>query len=261
MTLATATLDGKPSARVVLLRGLDERGLTFFTNRTSRKGDELRSNPRAAAAAPLVAARATGSRRGEVEELSSEESSEYWRHTTARKPDRRVGLATVAATRPTVPSSTPASRRSRSDSRTRTSRVRLSGAVTGCFPSRSSCGRTATTGSTTASDTFATRPAAGVASDSRRSYDARRERAVRVQALGVPEHVALRTGDPRGVDLGAYLLEVVLDGEAQVLHPRDEEHVRPRSVSSKRRSARDTVAPGALLGSARPSSPGPNSDG
>ena len=38
MTLATAPTDGRPSARIVLLRGLDERGLTFFTNRNSRKG-------------------------------------------------------------------------------------------------------------------------------------------------------------------------------------------------------------------------------
>ena len=50
MTLATATPDGRPSARVVLLRGLDDHGLTFFTNRTSRKGAELRTNPHAAVA-------------------------------------------------------------------------------------------------------------------------------------------------------------------------------------------------------------------
>jgi len=48
MTLATATLDGKPSARVVLLKGVDERGFTFFTNYDSRKGDELAANPFAA---------------------------------------------------------------------------------------------------------------------------------------------------------------------------------------------------------------------
>src|SRR5687768_9616695 len=45
MTLATATPDGRPAARVVLLRGLDEHGLTFFTNRSSRKGEDLRRNP------------------------------------------------------------------------------------------------------------------------------------------------------------------------------------------------------------------------
>jgi pyridoxamine 5'-phosphate oxidase len=48
MTLATATTDGRPSARTVLLKGVDERGFAFFTNRESRKGRELRENPRAA---------------------------------------------------------------------------------------------------------------------------------------------------------------------------------------------------------------------
>jgi len=47
MTLATATPDGAPGARVVLLKGVDERGFTFFTNFESRKGTELLANPRA----------------------------------------------------------------------------------------------------------------------------------------------------------------------------------------------------------------------
>ncbi|HEY4791293.1 MAG TPA: pyridoxamine 5'-phosphate oxidase [Actinomycetes bacterium] len=48
MTLATATPDGRPSARMVLLRGFDERGFCFYTNHESRKGVELAANPRAA---------------------------------------------------------------------------------------------------------------------------------------------------------------------------------------------------------------------
>ena len=48
MTLATATPDGRPSARMVLLRGFDERGFCFYTNYESRKGVELAANPRAA---------------------------------------------------------------------------------------------------------------------------------------------------------------------------------------------------------------------
>lgn len=48
MTLATASKDGTPSARVVLLRQVDERGFVFFTNLTSRKGKELLANPQAA---------------------------------------------------------------------------------------------------------------------------------------------------------------------------------------------------------------------
>jgi pyridoxamine 5'-phosphate oxidase len=48
MILATADAEGAPSARAVLLKGVDERGFAFFTNRESRKGRELRENPRAA---------------------------------------------------------------------------------------------------------------------------------------------------------------------------------------------------------------------
>ena len=45
MTLATATPDGRPSARVVLLKGFDERGFVFYTNYEGRKGEELEANP------------------------------------------------------------------------------------------------------------------------------------------------------------------------------------------------------------------------
>jgi pyridoxamine 5'-phosphate oxidase len=48
MVLATAAPDGTPSARVVLLKGFDERGFVFFTDYRSRKGAELEANPRAA---------------------------------------------------------------------------------------------------------------------------------------------------------------------------------------------------------------------
>ena len=48
MTIATATRDGRPSARMVLLKGVDERGFVFFTNYESRKGAELAARPRAA---------------------------------------------------------------------------------------------------------------------------------------------------------------------------------------------------------------------
>ena len=48
MTLATATLDGKPSARIVLLKGFDRRGFAFYTNYQSQKGEELDVNPFAA---------------------------------------------------------------------------------------------------------------------------------------------------------------------------------------------------------------------
>jgi pyridoxamine 5'-phosphate oxidase len=78
MTLATATPDGRPSARVVLLHGLDEHGLTFFTNRASRKGDELRLNPRAAIAIHWWELGRQVRIEGVVEDVSAEESKAYW---------------------------------------------------------------------------------------------------------------------------------------------------------------------------------------
>lgn len=52
MVLATADADGRPSARTVLLKHLDERGFVFYTNQQSRKGDELAANPRCALVFP-----------------------------------------------------------------------------------------------------------------------------------------------------------------------------------------------------------------
>jgi pyridoxamine 5'-phosphate oxidase len=48
VALATATPDGMPSVRMVLMKGVDDRGFSFFTNAESQKGEELRENPRAA---------------------------------------------------------------------------------------------------------------------------------------------------------------------------------------------------------------------
>jgi pyridoxamine 5'-phosphate oxidase len=80
MTLATADGDGTPSARMVLLKGVDERGFVFFTNYESRKGRELADNPRAALVfhwplAPRRQVLVTGS----VERVPDAESEEYFR--------------------------------------------------------------------------------------------------------------------------------------------------------------------------------------
>jgi pyridoxamine 5'-phosphate oxidase len=78
MTLATATPDGRPSARVVLLRGIDDRGVVFFTNRESRKGEELRANPHAAIALHWWQLGRQVRIEGAVEEVSEAESAAYW---------------------------------------------------------------------------------------------------------------------------------------------------------------------------------------
>lgn len=78
MTLATASADGRPSARIVLLKGLDERGFVFYSNYESRKGTELAQNPRASLVfwwEPLERqVRITG----DVERLPDDESTEYF---------------------------------------------------------------------------------------------------------------------------------------------------------------------------------------
>jgi pyridoxamine 5'-phosphate oxidase len=78
MTLATATRGGRVSARVVLLRGLDERGLTFFTNRESRKGQDLAENPRAALVLHWWELGRQARVEGEVVEVAEPESDAYW---------------------------------------------------------------------------------------------------------------------------------------------------------------------------------------
>jgi len=83
MTLATADASGRPSARVVLLRGVDERGLAFYTNRESRKGDELRENPRAAVVLHWWELGRQVRAEGEIVQVSDEESAAYW-HTRPR---------------------------------------------------------------------------------------------------------------------------------------------------------------------------------
>lgn len=78
MTLATADKDGRPSARVVLLKGVDERGFVFFTNYNSRKGQELAENPNAALAFywPELERQVTVS--GKVAKLPASESDGYF---------------------------------------------------------------------------------------------------------------------------------------------------------------------------------------
>jgi pyridoxamine 5'-phosphate oxidase len=79
MVLATATADGHPSARVVLLKGHGTEGFRFFTNHTSRKGSDLLENPRAAAVFPWHARHRQVRVTGPVSRLSQAESAAYFR--------------------------------------------------------------------------------------------------------------------------------------------------------------------------------------
>jgi pyridoxamine 5'-phosphate oxidase len=76
--LATATPEGRPSVRMVLIRGIDARGVAFYTNRTSRKGRELAENPHGAIAIHWHAVQRQIRLEGPVEPLSDEESDAYF---------------------------------------------------------------------------------------------------------------------------------------------------------------------------------------
>jgi pyridoxamine 5'-phosphate oxidase len=97
MTLATVDKDGRPSARVVLLKGVDDRGFIFFTNYESRKGKELANNPNAA----LVFYWGEQERQvcisGQVSRLPLEESEAYFK---SRPRGSQIGAWASSQSRP-----------------------------------------------------------------------------------------------------------------------------------------------------------------
>ena len=88
MTLATATPAGRPSARIVLLRGYDERGFCFFSNYTSHKGRELAANPYAALTFHWVEQERQVRIEGRVEKTTAAESDSYFH---SRPSQSRIG--------------------------------------------------------------------------------------------------------------------------------------------------------------------------
>lgn len=88
MTLATCTADGKPSARIVLLKGFDERGFCFYTNYTSRKGTELIDNPQAALVFWWEPLERQVRIEGIVTQMPTEESDQYF---NSRPKGSRIG--------------------------------------------------------------------------------------------------------------------------------------------------------------------------
>jgi pyridoxamine 5'-phosphate oxidase len=78
MVLATADGEGRPSARTVLLRGLDERGFTFFTNYASRKGADILANPRASVVFPWYVLNRQVVVCGAVEKVDRRETEAYF---------------------------------------------------------------------------------------------------------------------------------------------------------------------------------------
>jgi pyridoxamine 5'-phosphate oxidase len=78
MTLATATKDGNPDARIVLLKSFDDSGFVFYTNYQSRKGKELAENPRACLLFYWAPVWRQVRIEGSIEKISDEESEEYF---------------------------------------------------------------------------------------------------------------------------------------------------------------------------------------
>jgi pyridoxamine 5'-phosphate oxidase len=97
MTLATADGSGRPSARMLLLKGADDQGFTFFTGYESRKGRELAENPRAAIVVYWNALGRQVRVEGPVRKLPAEESDAYWATRPARS------RAAAAASRQSEP--------------------------------------------------------------------------------------------------------------------------------------------------------------
>jgi len=91
MTLATATREGEPAARIVLLKGVDEGGFVFYTSYESRKGQELAGNPRAALVFYWIELEREVRIEGRVEKTTARESDEYF----ASRPlgSRRAAIA------------------------------------------------------------------------------------------------------------------------------------------------------------------------
>lgn len=79
IALATASLDGAPSVRMVLLKGVDHRGFVFFTNYRSAKGRDLAGNPRVAFAAYWPELHRQARVAGRIGLVSPEESDAYWK--------------------------------------------------------------------------------------------------------------------------------------------------------------------------------------
>lgn len=97
MTLATVSASGRPSARIVLLKGVDARGFVFFTNYESRKGEELAANPHAALLFHWVELEREVRIEGQTEKVSAQESDEYFksrplgsRHAAIASPQSKV---------------------------------------------------------------------------------------------------------------------------------------------------------------------------
>ena len=88
MTLATSTADGKPSVRIVLLKGINDNGFVFFTNYESKKGKQIHDNPFGGVVFFWKELERQVTIQGEIKKVSEQESDEYF---ASRPPESRIG--------------------------------------------------------------------------------------------------------------------------------------------------------------------------
>jgi pyridoxamine 5'-phosphate oxidase len=149
IALATADPSGAPSVRHVLLRSIDDRGVTFFTNRESRKGRDLAANPLASFAVYWRELDRQVCVSGTVEPLPDGESDAYF---ATRPREARIGAWASRQSRPIADRADlmrAYTRRPTDASPATRSRGPRTGAATGWSPTGSSSGRAATIGCTT----------------------------------------------------------------------------------------------------------------
>lgn len=97
MTLATANKDGRPSARIVLLKGFDEKGFVFFTNYQSAKGKEIMENPRATLLFFWKELERQVKIEGTISKISDAENDEYF---NSRPEQSKIGAWTSPQSQP-----------------------------------------------------------------------------------------------------------------------------------------------------------------
>jgi len=97
MCLATCTPEGRPSARMVLLKGVDDRGFVFYTNLESRKGQQLAANPFAALCFHWKSLHRSIRVEGRVEAVTAEEADAYY---ASRARGSRIGAWASKQSRP-----------------------------------------------------------------------------------------------------------------------------------------------------------------